>query len=478
MKKIYVLVLKSYLGPMVITFFIAVFILLMQFLWLHVDDMVGKGLEWYIIAKLMFYASATFVPLALPLSVLLSSLMTFGNLGEHYELVAMKAAGISLSKVMKPLIVLSIGLSLLTFYFSNFVLPFANLKFRTILYEVRQQKLSLNIKEGVFYNGLDEYVIRVGKKEKDGKTIRNVKIYDHSLRQGNVNLTTAEWGTMELTGDKKYLIFKLYNGCNYLEKTEQRDYSRKRQFQRTSFKEESRRFDLSSFSMTQTNEDLFRSHYSMLNLSQLIDFQDSVTTQLETKKEDIARIALDNYSFLKNIYKAKLLPDTLPALKSPFLSNFTKEESQKITDQALVSARNLKEVLISQAEELDSREKKLYRYQIEIQRKFTLAVACLILFFIGAPLGAIIRKGGFGLPVVFAVIFFVIYHVLSMTSEKFSREGVLPAWQGMWIATLIFLPIGIILTLKATTDAPLMDAEAWKKRIARVTIKKPNSKKQ
>lgn len=473
-KKIYVLVLKSYIGPLVITFFIAVFILLMQFLWLHIDDMVGKGLEWYVIAKLMFYASATFVPLALPLSVLLSSLMTFGNLGEHYELVAMKAAGISLRRIMTPLIILSFGLSSLTFYFSNNVLPFANLKFRTILYEVRQSKLSLNIKEGIFYDGMDGYVIRVGKKDKDGKTIRNVKIYDHSQREGNVNLTIAEWGTMELTKDKRYLLFKLYNGTNYLEKTDQKNYFRKRQFQRTNFKEESRRFDLSSFSMAQTNEELFRSHYSMLNLKQLLHFEDSVIRQLDLKRAEITKTTGDSYFYLRNNYRGKPSPDTLGPLKAAFLSNFTAEKAKIFINQALASARNLKEVIISQEEELDTREKRLHRYQIEIQRKFTLSFACMILFFVGAPLGAIIRKGGFGLPVVIAVIFFVIYHVLSMTSEKFAREGVLPAWQGMWIASLVFLPIGIVLTLKAATDAPIMDADAWKKRLKYFSRKKSN----
>lgn len=475
MKKIYILVLKSYIGPLVITFFIAVFILLMQFLWLHVDDMVGKGLEWYIIAKLMFYASATFVPLALPLSVLLSSLMTFGNMGEHYELVAMKAAGISLRRIMLPLIILSFGLSLLTFYFSNNVLPFANLKFRTILYEVRQSKLSLNIKEGIFYDGMEGYVIRIGKKDKDGKTIRNVKIYDHSQRQGNVNLTMAESGTMELTKDKKYLMFRLFNGTNYLEKTDQKNYFRKRQFQRTNFREESRRFDLSSFSMAQTNEDLFKSHYSMLNLKQLIHFEDSVVQQLDQKRTEITMAAGDSYYYLRNHFKGKPSADTSAPLKADFLSNFTAAQAKTFINQALVSARNLKEVIISQEEELDVREKRLHRYQIEIQRKFTLSFACMILFFVGAPLGAIIRKGGFGLPVVIAVIFFVIYHVLSMTSEKFSREGVLPAWQGMWIASLVFLPIGIILTIKATTDAPIMDADAWKKRFKKVFRKKTNT---
>ncbi len=203
MKKIHLYVIKSFLGPFVFTFFIALFIILLQFLWLHIDDMVGKGLEIHIIGKLMFFASSTFVPLALPLAILLSSLMTFGNLGEHYELVAVKAAGISLRKLMKPLVILALLLSVSAFLFSNYVLPVANLKFRSLLYDIRQQKLAFNISEGIYYNGMEGIAIRVGRKDSDNKTIYDVQIYNHTDRMGNIIVTTAEKGLMELTPDQQ-----------------------------------------------------------------------------------------------------------------------------------------------------------------------------------------------------------------------------------------------------------------------------------
>ena len=249
------------------TFFISLFILLMQFLWKYIDDLVGKGLEWYIIAQLLFYASSTFVPLALPLAILLSSLMTFGNLGEYYELVAMKAAGISLRKIMMPLIIMSVIISLVAFYFSNNVLPIANLKFKSLLHDVKEQKLALDIKEGIFYNGLEGFSIRIGKKKNDDKTIRDIMIYDHTDRKGNVNLTVADSGRMELTSGGLILTFTLYNGYNYLERTDQSKYKQNRQHQKTKFREEVRTFNLMDFEMTRSNEDLFKNNYSMLNLN-------------------------------------------------------------------------------------------------------------------------------------------------------------------------------------------------------------------
>ncbi|MDD3744391.1 MAG: LptF/LptG family permease, partial [Lentimicrobiaceae bacterium] len=223
MKKLYHLILRSYLGPLILTFFIALFILVMQFLWKYIDDLVGKGLQWQMVAELLFYASATFVPLALPLAILLSSLMTFGNLGERYELVAIKSAGISLRTAMKPLIILSVFISIFAFFFSNNVLPLANLKFKSILYDVRQQKLAINIREGIFYDGIEGYVMRVGKKEDDGETIRDVMIYDHSSRMGNSNVTHADWGTMKQSADGEVLELTLYDGYNYDEKMDSRN---------------------------------------------------------------------------------------------------------------------------------------------------------------------------------------------------------------------------------------------------------------
>ena len=284
MKKIYGYVLRSYLGPLVLTFFIALFILLLQFLWKYIDDLVGKGLEFTVIARLMFYASATFVPLALPLAILLSSLMTFGNLGEHYELVAVKASGISIWKVMRPLVYLSVFISLLAYGFSNNVLPVANLKFQSLLYDVRQQKLAFNISEGVFYNGIENYIIRIGKKDKDGSTIYDVKIYDHSDRAGNIKVTTAKSGFMQLSPDQQHIIFTLFDGYNYNDIVSTRNYRDNRPFERVAFEQQRIKFDLSEFDLTRTDENLFKSHYTMLTTRQLTIFIDSLNDNFADRK--------------------------------------------------------------------------------------------------------------------------------------------------------------------------------------------------
>ncbi len=452
------------------TFFIAMFILLMQFLWKYIDDFVGKGLEWYIIAQLMFYVSATFVPMALPLAVLLSSLMTFGNLGEKYELTAIKAAGISLRSVMKPLVVISILISVFAFYFSNNVMPYANLKFRSLLYDVQSKKPAVNIQEGVFYNGIDGFIIKIGKKDSDGINIHNVMIYNHSKRMGNTNLTIARSGKMELTPDNRFLIFTLYDGSNYEEDLSSQENMLKRPLTRTTFKEEYRRFDLSAFAFSKTNEELFKNHFQMLNLKQLIKAEDTLVKELVQKKSDFYNTFKNRFYHLTMMYDTtlNLNYDTLPKLKSNMLSNFKREEQIKILETLINVSQAVKSDIDFWKIDFDERDEHIRRYDIEWHRKFTLSIACLILFFIGAPLGAIIRKGGFGLPVIMSVLFFVIFHILSMIGEKSSREGVLEAVQGMWLASLVFLPVGIILTFKATTDSPLFDADAWKRFFQRL----------
>ncbi|MCD4746660.1 MAG: LptF/LptG family permease [Bacteroidales bacterium] len=477
MKKIYILALKSYLGPLVLTFFIALFVLLMQFIWKWIDDLVGKGLEWYIIAELLFYASSTFVPYALPLAILLSSLMTFGNLGEHYELVAMKSAGISLKKIMMPLVILSIIISVIAFYFSNNILPIANLKFKSLLFDVREQKLALDIKEGVFYNGLEGYVIRIGKKEKDEKTIHDIMIYDHSQKKGNTNLTTAKSGKMELTPDNKTLIFTLYNGNNYLEKTDQRNYRISRPFQRTKFKEEVRRFSLLDFELNRTNEELFKNNYSMMNLHQLKEVEDSLKQNLNKKKDNFASSMFKNFYFYSNIdtndFNRFEISDTL---KKDLLTLLSKKEKEKIIEIAINKTRRIKNNIDFAKKDSESRNKQIYKHQAEWHRKFTLSFACFVLFFIGAPLGAIIRKGGLGLPVVISVIFFVLFHIVSIIGDKSVKSGVLEAQYGMWLASAILLPIGIFLTYKATTDSPILDTDVWIKFFNKF-IKKKKSKR-
>ncbi len=455
------------------TFFIALFILLMQFLWKYIDDFVGKGLEWYIIAQLMFYASATFVPLALPLAILLSSLMTFGNLGEKYELTAIKAAGISLRSIMKPLIIMSVIISGIAFYFSNNVMPYANLKFKSLLYDVQSKKPTVNIQEGVFYNGIDGYIIKIGKKESDGKTLHNVMIYNHTKRAGNTNLTLAKSGKMELTSDNRFLFFTLYDGFNYDEDLTSAEKMQSRPMTRTAFTEQFRRFDLSAFAFSKTNEELFKNHFQMLNLNQLINAEDTLIQELNTKKNDFFKMFKNRFYGLSIHYDTtlKVNKDTFPKFRTNFLLNFPKAERSKIIDNILPSLQSVKSDIDYWKIDFDEREEYIRRYDIEWHRKFTLSFACLILFFIGAPLGAIIRKGGFGLPVVMSVLFFVIFHILSMIGEKSSREGVFEAFQGMWLSSLIYLPLGIILTFKATTDSPVFDGDAWKRFLKKYFVR-------
>lgn len=474
MKKIYLLVLKTYLGPLVMTFFISLFILLMQFLWKYVDDLVGKGLEWYTIAELLFYASSTFVPLALPLSILLSSLMTFGNLGEHYELVAMKSAGISLRRIMVPLVILSIVISGIAFYFSNNVLPIANLKFKSLLYDVREQKLALDIKEGIFYDGLDGFVIRVSKKDRDDKTIRDIKIYDHRDKKGNTNLTVADSGRMELTPDGLNLLFTLWSGYNYLDRVDQRGYRLTRPYQRTKFREEIRKFNLLDFEMSRTNEDLFKSNYSMLNLNQLKKAEDSLIMERTEKITRIPGYMLNSFYFFNTQIDSATLVEFEPdsSYKYDLLAGFNNFERSAYIDAALKKLRRARQNIDNYENEVESKERLIYKHQAEWHRKFTLSFACFVLFFIGAPLGAIIRKGGLGLPVIVSTLFFVLFHIISITSEKSVKSGVIDANFGMWIASIVLLPLGIFLTMKATTDSPILDSDAWKKLFNKVFKKK------
>jgi len=464
MKRLDWFILKSYLGPLILTFFIALFILLMQFVWKYIDDLVGKGLEWYVIAKLLFFASSTFVPMALPLAILLSSLMMFGNLGEHYELVTMKAAGISLSRVMRPLIIVSIVISLIAFYFANVVLPAANLKFLSLLYDVRQKKLAFNIREGVFYNGIEGYVIRVGKKDKDGNTIRDVMIYDHSQHMGNTSLTLAEWGMMELTPDKRFLLFHLYNGTNYEERTDLRGHEQTRPFQRTHFNEQTQRFNLAAFQLTRTDENLFKKNYEMQNISQLGFAIDSIRGRLEEDKKNIEKTTLANFIFyLKTGSIGKPdLTDTMKKFRYSFVSYLRPDERNAVLESAKNAAVTIKQNLDNSRENLSSKSHLIYKHEIVFHKKFSFSIACFLLFFIGAPLGAIIRKGGLGMPAVISTLFFILFWVVSFIGEKYAAEGVIPAWQGMWIASAILLPIGIFLTYKATNDASLFDIDAWK----------------
>lgn len=465
-------IIMSYVGPFLMTFFIAVFVLFMQFLWKYVDDLIGKGLDAGTLSELFFYAALTTFPLALPLAILLSSLMTFGNLGEQFELVALKSAGMSLQKIMLPLVIVAFLTSTGAFFFANNMLPFVNLKMKSLLYDIQQKKPALNIKEGVFYNGIEGYTLRIEKKSEDGVNCTGVMIYDHSKGLGNNKVSIAESGKLQLTEDKQFLSVILFNGINYEEMTGA-DQEGKFSLVRSKFKEQSVLFDLSGFQMVRTDEELFKSNYSMLTIGQIEEMTDSIRT---TKEERMREFKKNFTSMLdeKVIFKPAETADTVPkdtATHHSFIkfgrigmpnlpANEGVEKIRKI-DMALNLARSKKYYIESMISEIENYNQPVIAMSVEWHKKFSLSLSCLILFFIGAPLGAIIRKGGLGMPVVVSVVIFILFWVISITGEKMSQEGAIPPHIGMWISSAITLPIGIFLTSKATSDSSIFDTDAY-----------------
>ena len=448
MKRLHIFLIKSFLGPFITTFFIAIFLLLMQFLWKYIDDLVGKGLEFTQIAELLFYASARFVPVALPIAMLLASVMVFGKLGENYELVALKSSGISLLKILFPLTIFVIIIAYGSFLFSNYVMPIANLKNGSMLYDIQKKKPALNIKEGIFYKDIEGFSIKVAEKDSDGKTLKDIIIYDHTAKNGNDKVIISESGIMQLTKDEKYLELILYNGHSYIDITESK---RKNPYRTTHFKENLIRFNLSSFSTINNSEALYKGHYAMLSNQQLATAIDSLTNKYEERE----------ITFTKNItdkYTANSEADNLIAIKP-----FSKIKQQY--DIAINKLQTLKSITKSNKDDLEYRKIIITKHNIEWHRKISLAIACLLLFLVGAPLGAIIRKGGFGLPVLFSVFFFLIYHVLSMIGEKSVKDLSMKAYEGMWIANMVFSLIALFLIYKAKNDVQLFDFSPLLKRI-------------
>ncbi len=429
----------------------------MQFLWQYFEDMVGKGLERAVLAELFLYASASFVSMALPLAILLSSIMTFGNLGENYELVAIKSSGISLRRIMRPLLFVTLILSGVAFFFSNNVLPIANLKFKSLLHDIMHQRPALDFNPGVFYDGIDGYVIRVRDKGKDGKSLKEVLIYDHSDLTGNRKMISAKSGEMYLSEDMRYLIFKLFDGYQY-------DEQKGTNFPliRSEFKEHRINFNLGGFQFERTDEDLFKDHYQMLNLSQLQEATDSLKIVRNDRKDDFA-LSLQQRSTLYRDTLGRFQEVPYQTGEEFFVDSLNPSSRIGLLATAINLTRGAKTFANAIGEELRSRDERIVRHEIEWHRKFTLSIACIVLFFIGAPLGAIIRKGGLGMPVVVSVVFFLFYHIIGITGEKLVKNLEIEPILGMWISTIILAPVGAYLTVKATTDSVLLDSTFYTK---------------
>lgn len=473
MKRLHRFIIKSFLGPFFMTFFICVFILLMQFLWKYIDDLVGKGLDWNIVAELLTYASFGLVPLAFPLAMLLASIMTFGNLGENYELVAMKASGISLFRIMRPLLVVTLILTGIAFYFSNNILPKTNLKFYSLMYSVKEQKPEMVIKEGVFSNDLENYSIKVERKSHNSNMLYDLMIYNHANNEGNVNVTVADSGKMEITEDKKFMTITLFNGRSYYdEKENNQGQNRKYPFRRETFQKEVINISMKDFEFNRIDEKRYSGASKMMNVSQLTNQGDSTYTEYKFRlwrfitslnygseiNQQVSWMAMpfDSLRRPKPILKSDTIVDVDKIIAS--LSTFEKGD---LFQRAISNARSNSQTITQQVDEMYSRKRMVNNYFMEWHRKFTLSFACLIFFFIGAPLGAIIRKGGLGMPVVVSILMFIAYYILMITGEKFAREDAWSMVEGMWFSSIVFLPLGIWLTYKAATDSGVMNLESY-----------------
>lgn len=462
-KKLDKLILKSFIGPFIATFFIAFFVLMMQSLWKYIDDLVGKGLDMITIGKFLWYASASLLTLAMPIAILISSIMTFGNLGESFELVAIKSSGISLLRFMRPLIWVAVALSGITFLFANYVIPYANLQFKTLYYDISYKKPALDLKQGVFYTQIPGYAIKAGKKDADGKTLHNVVIFE---QQGQLqdNSIVAEKALMRFTADKKFLEFTLYNGFRNQERGNLMDTST--EFIRLSFKEYKKLFDLSSLQMMNTPDSIFKNDNRMLSIRQLDKYIDSLYVQNDSFSKQVNRELALQFRFFKpadsnwnkfsmkgNNSNAPVYPDSAKLL---------------LHEKSIYLANNLKNSLQIYANQWAIKKKDIIYSRLEWHRKFSLSMACLVLFFIGAPLGSIIRKGGLGMPLIFAIAFFMLFHLLNMFGEKFVKESITSPFTGMWLPVLVLSPLGIFLTYKAMHDSQLFNKEFYHRVYKRI----------
>ena len=468
LKKLDKLILKAFAGPFLLTFAVVQFILLTHTLLKYLDDIIGKDLGTGVLLQLLFYFSVLIVPVSLPLAVLLSSLMTYGNLGEHHELTAIKASGIALTRILRPVLLLTLGLAIGAFWFNETIVPRANLKAYSLLWDVRQQKLALDIREGVFYNGIPGYTIKVDKKTgENGDRLHGVMIYDHTQKSGNATVMLADSGRMFTRFNGAYLGLELFHGHNYVEQPDAADRAGA-SFIRQGFDHNLVTFSLASFDLGRTKEELFSTNRMMLNIAQLHHSTDSVQKVLHVKEKQMTMELNSYYTFLRfdttgRTANRKLVGWKVPANRLPAVSALN-------IQQATNRARNLKAFANSTAERLNDIARNSALFRIEVYRKYSQSVAVLLMFLIGAPLGSIIKKGGLGVPILVSILFFIIYYVVSIMGEKYGREFVMPVGVGMWMSNLVLLPAGLFFLYQAYNDSGLLELDFWRRLPQRLGI--------
>ncbi len=516
MRRLDKLILKSFFGPFLLTTLVATFILLVQYMLKYFDDFVGKDLGFLVFAKLMFYFSLNMLQVALPLGVLVSSLMTFGNLGENSELSAIKSAGISLIRALRPIFIFVVFLSIGAFFFNNYIVPAANLKAYSLLYDIKHKKPTLDIKPGVFYHGIPDYTIKTARKLNDNKTLLDVMIYDHTKRDGNKRVILADSCKMYTIYNEKYLKLELYDGTFYSEG--EKNSQDPANLTRTGFEKLDMIFSLSSFDLKRTKEELFQNNRQMKNIAELSRDIDSLNNQ---KSETLNNMMRGSTSYLPRHFKPMIPPpekdtvinqmpvDIQSASILPFnmldhlqeslkkraqiqgsgaqipgrrnaimgenvyqldtmtladLSAFytdLKSKRVQITQKSLGQARNFKANINGMRIRIGNMNSIIYKYTVSKYKKYAQSFACIVMFLIGAPLGAIIKKGGLGVPVIVSIFFFITYYVLTMTSEKWAKAGFVDGKYAVWTADAILFPFGLFFLRQARIDARLFDYDFY-----------------
>lgn len=493
-KRLYTFIIQTFVPVFFMTFGICLFIVLMQFLWRYVEDLVGKGLDVFVLGELFFYAALQLIPMALPLSLLLASLMTFGNLGERLELLAIKAAGVSLLKAMRPLIILVGLIAIGAFFFQNQAMPHINVKFRSLLISIKGKSPELEIPEGSFYNDIGGYSLFVKKKDPKTRMLHEVMIYDLSKGFDEMSIIVCDSGLMHVSEDKTFLLFSLYNGQQFgngQQGSSQRGGVGKKDkfvpYFRENFKQKDiiipfntgfSRMDEANLEGTYVSKDIVQLQESIDSMKITLDSMNLKDRETLGKQVYLSYRNTDYYKEKKDTHKQGV--DTVvyqdsPAKKLPpldfdsLVSSLEESKLSQYLDAASTEAQNNGiSTNIMEISQKTAVQKNIRYHEIEWHQKFTLSFACLIFFFIGAPLGAIIRKGGLGMPVVVSVCLFIFYYIINNIGYKFARDEVWEVWQGMWLSSAVLFPLGVFLTYKAMNDSALFNSDAYNKFIRKI----------
>ncbi len=514
MKKIDLLLLKSFAGPFFVAFGIALFVLIMQFLWLYIDEIAGKGVSIFIMAELIGYMSVAVFPMALPIAMLISSVMVMGNLAERYELSSMKSAGVSLLRVLRPLIFISLGVAFFSYLCSDFIIPKANLRSRSRLHDIRRAKPTLTLEKGIYNEDFRNFVIRIGDKEEDGETIRNIQLHDLTNSTLALNQIMADSGIMYTSDDRKYFVMELYRGTQYQEPLpDGTAESRKYPFIRTNFKSWNKIWNMSEFEMNRSDEDRFKTQRSMLSMEQLriqidsidrqmVQIKQSVGKDLTTHVQRLAGLTTGSRPVVSQIkstdqadtsatknqpisastgikrsrsadtpnqtqenqstvsqskFPAELPLTSLKDLKGGFIEVFAEGERQNLKTIAYSTLRGHLNTLATRKTQINDRRKDQVKTAYELYSKYSFALVCIIFLFIGAPMGAIIRKGGFGWPVLISIIFFVIFIFLTIMCRELAESFIMPPFAAAMVPSAVLVPVAAILTYRSMQDRTLIE---------------------